>query len=513
MSSEPKLIQNVRWGENYVSQGLNRKLYGLVLPGVYKGFEVKPAGKMRVFIDHASEEQCSVAVVERDGYSLTVIMEDGGYVDIPAAGEWFICLEAYYSPKQTGYERIVARETTEPHHIILAKVTVTDAEEDISEADISLSERAKCEPVGYNYGDIIKKALTVGQLGEAPFLGNVNADTLTKSGWYWVRMVDDGEYKPLENNWPMEISARTLVHVSHSNENELNHVVQQHIVSNAGEFVRGKNLNGWSAWMPVTISSSAISRYIYLSKNGSDKNLGLLPDYPVLTTERAMEVANAIKFTSSNRVVRLCFGAGDWGDITFNSLPFDLYIYPYDKSIPNEYSESLPKFGFLSFTSCKAVITGIVADHIDSNYSQIEISAGYKRINSLYAKLFSNIYIKADPSVAGDYEIAQSTAEYIFYVENYSSLVLFYGLNIKLVSNISTNRFFGVYIGSNLFIPDNVTFNTNGFTFTGSKLRIDPGCSMIAMNESERYAVANKIPGESYNMQKGALYNGYPVGY
>lgn len=118
----PMLRQNVRWGEEYVSRGLNAKLAGVIKPGVYHGFVLKPGGTMAVLVDHEPDYPRSVAVVERDGYSLTVVMDDPGIVHIPATGTWFVCLEALYTPTQQGYQRIVVREKPEPYHVVLGRV-------------------------------------------------------------------------------------------------------------------------------------------------------------------------------------------------------------------------------------------------------------------------------------------------------------------------------------------------------------------------------------------------------
>lgn len=118
----PVLRQSVRWGEEYVSRGLNIKLAGIIRPGVYHGFVLKPGGIMTVLVEHAPDYPRSVAVVERDGFSLTVVMDDPGVVTIPTKGAWYVCIEALYAPTQQGYQRIVARERPESHHIVLGKV-------------------------------------------------------------------------------------------------------------------------------------------------------------------------------------------------------------------------------------------------------------------------------------------------------------------------------------------------------------------------------------------------------
>ena len=127
----PQLHQHVKFGEAYVSSALNQRFFGLFTPGIYRGFHVSPAGPMKVLIDHGDDE-CSIAIVERDNYSISIIMHDSGYVDIPAKGEWFVCIEASYQPNQVGYQRIVVKERVEKHHVILAKVSVKDDEAVVS---------------------------------------------------------------------------------------------------------------------------------------------------------------------------------------------------------------------------------------------------------------------------------------------------------------------------------------------------------------------------------------------
>lgn len=133
----PILYQSVRWGENYVSQALNIKAAGIIPTGVYHGYQVKPCNDMAILIDHDEDYPRSVAVIERDGYSLTVIMDDPGKITIPAPGNWFICIEAFYNSTKQGYQRIVAREKVETHHVVLASVKADGT----SPLEISYAER------------------------------------------------------------------------------------------------------------------------------------------------------------------------------------------------------------------------------------------------------------------------------------------------------------------------------------------------------------------------------------
>ncbi|MBE6441332.1 MAG: hypothetical protein E7022_03235 [Desulfovibrio desulfuricans] len=159
--SAPVLRQSVRFGERYVSSALNRKLAGILSPGVYRGFVVKPGGAGKVLVTHEDGSSRSVAVVERDGYSLTVTMDDPGYVEIPASGTWHIVIEAFYVETQPGYQRIVAREKLNDHHILLATVTVEDISSDITDDMINVDRRDVAESVqifGFVQHSLIREA-------------------------------------------------------------------------------------------------------------------------------------------------------------------------------------------------------------------------------------------------------------------------------------------------------------------------------------------------------------------
>ncbi len=139
ITNEPILRQSVKFGERYVSSALNKKLAGIIGAGVYHGFVVKPGGYGKVLITHEDNYDESVAVVERNGYNLTITMDDPGYVELPSSGTFFICIEAYYSETETGYQRIVAREVVEDYHVVLAKVVCDNVSEQITPDMINTS--------------------------------------------------------------------------------------------------------------------------------------------------------------------------------------------------------------------------------------------------------------------------------------------------------------------------------------------------------------------------------------
>ncbi|WP_165177965.1 hypothetical protein [Desulfovibrio sp. ZJ369] len=71
-----QLASYVKFGEEYTSHALNRKLAGVLMPGVYWGFVVEPGGGMALRIRHDEDRDGSVSVVERGGYSITCCLSD-----------------------------------------------------------------------------------------------------------------------------------------------------------------------------------------------------------------------------------------------------------------------------------------------------------------------------------------------------------------------------------------------------------------------------------------------------
>lgn len=139
--TSPRLEQSVRWGERYVSSALNRKLAGVLDTGVYHGFVVSPGGGLFVRVDNDPDDYpVSVAVVERGIWSITITMTDGGLVEIPGEGTWYVVIEAYYSEQEPGYQRVVARQSVESHHLVIAKITVAEGQATITDDDISFAE-------------------------------------------------------------------------------------------------------------------------------------------------------------------------------------------------------------------------------------------------------------------------------------------------------------------------------------------------------------------------------------
>jgi len=121
------LTADVQFREQYASHALNRKLAGVTEPGVYWGFEVAPAGGMAVSIGIGDDPDYpwSVAVVERDGFSLTCRMDTEEQLDVPEAGKGYdVVLEASYVLGQETEARLKLTPSAADHHVVLARLDV-----------------------------------------------------------------------------------------------------------------------------------------------------------------------------------------------------------------------------------------------------------------------------------------------------------------------------------------------------------------------------------------------------
>lgn len=148
--AEPTLEQFVKWGEEYVSRALNTKSAGVFNAGVYYGFVLSAGAGFKVNVGHDEDYPYSVAVVERDGFNITVRCVDGGDIDIQnVSGKHYICIEAYYAPQLSGYQRIVVRQTPEDHHVVLGCVTVPSGAKEITAGMISEEGRMVGNPADW----------------------------------------------------------------------------------------------------------------------------------------------------------------------------------------------------------------------------------------------------------------------------------------------------------------------------------------------------------------------------
>jgi hypothetical protein len=144
------LTPDIKWKEPYVSAGLNRKLAGVLPPGVYWGYEVAPAGGMlvRVWPGDDPDYPDSVAVVDRDGYSVTVRQSGEDTVSLAgrAGSTVHVVLEMLYAPNQETVTSLQAITAPADHHVVLARVTIPAGAAEITAAMIDFVPRTLGNP-------------------------------------------------------------------------------------------------------------------------------------------------------------------------------------------------------------------------------------------------------------------------------------------------------------------------------------------------------------------------------
>ncbi|EOD5129716.1 hypothetical protein ACJXCR_003921 [Vibrio parahaemolyticus] len=151
------LITDTQYLEPLASNSLNRKFYGIVRAGIFRGFECAPAGGMKLRV--SSGEQFGVALVERDDYILTVRQQHDIDVEIPAGATSYVVLEAFYkygvktkqvdlaSEIEASEVKVLPLESVEDHHLILCRVTVPDTATQLEQEHLNFDDR---EQGGYD---------------------------------------------------------------------------------------------------------------------------------------------------------------------------------------------------------------------------------------------------------------------------------------------------------------------------------------------------------------------------
>lgn len=122
------LITDVAWREKYASAALNRKFSGITAPGIYKGFNLIPVNGQFFAIDTAD----SAAVIDRDGYSITV-RGDGQaeQIEAPAGVVCYVVIEAFYAINEPTRAQIKVVTEMEPHHCLIGVIDSVDGTAEI----------------------------------------------------------------------------------------------------------------------------------------------------------------------------------------------------------------------------------------------------------------------------------------------------------------------------------------------------------------------------------------------
>ncbi|MCV6588686.1 MAG: hypothetical protein OIF57_06615 [Marinobacterium sp.] len=95
------LSADISWKEQYGSAALNRKFYGVIPTGVYRGYSIQDAGNSAIIVNCED----SIAVVETNGMSLT-IHGDGDEILTAPEGRWSLVIHAEYHIGQATTARL-----------------------------------------------------------------------------------------------------------------------------------------------------------------------------------------------------------------------------------------------------------------------------------------------------------------------------------------------------------------------------------------------------------------------
>ena len=188
----------VKWKEQYGSAALNQKFVGIISPGVYLGYDVSLSGTPDSVDVSTPASGRSVAVIQRDGFSITVVEESTITLEVPATNQLYhVVVEAQYQVGQatTSQLKVVADGSEASHHVIVGSVersggdlqqpTETYREDRVPRG--GFSEVVNALQV-VNAGDA--DSIQAGLLGDRPPAGEEGRLWLaiTERAWYW----DDG---------------------------------------------------------------------------------------------------------------------------------------------------------------------------------------------------------------------------------------------------------------------------------------------------------------------------------
>ena len=139
------LAADLQWKEPYVSRGINRKASGVLEAGVYWGFAVTPGPGLTVSVSPAEDWAESVAVLDRNGFSVTV--RSGGVETVPVvAGEWLLVIEVDYAIQCQTAALLKLVPTAADHHVVLARLTIPVGATAVTAEMIDVSVRQEAGP-------------------------------------------------------------------------------------------------------------------------------------------------------------------------------------------------------------------------------------------------------------------------------------------------------------------------------------------------------------------------------
>lgn len=156
--SQLPFLADIQYLEPISSAALNRKFTGIVPPGIYRGFEYSMPGGMVLAI--GANGAPGTAVVERNGYCITVQQVNPASIVVPAGLVGYVVLEAFYGEgvktRQVSTDstidaaalKVIAKADLQPHHIILYSVNTPANAVQLQPDHVTTAQRQDVSMVG-----------------------------------------------------------------------------------------------------------------------------------------------------------------------------------------------------------------------------------------------------------------------------------------------------------------------------------------------------------------------------
>lgn len=161
------LVADVQYLEPFGSGAFNRKMLGILLPGIFRGFDCKPGTGLNIVIS-STADGTGAACIEVGGYQITVQQLKDATVPIPKGTTTIVALEANYGQgkltKQVSATATLdaARFVTVPqgtalkaNQIEVCRVTLSASATSITQANINMETRTR-----RRVGPIISDSIT-----------------------------------------------------------------------------------------------------------------------------------------------------------------------------------------------------------------------------------------------------------------------------------------------------------------------------------------------------------------
>ena len=350
-------------------------------------------------------------------------------------------------------------------------------------------------------------AKTYGQIGQAvQITTSTNLNSLTTDGFY----VSNGNIScvgiKVEGNtitgkgYPFTLTTMPALRVITKGNS-----VYQHLFYGRGEWHRYSSDAGatWGAWFPGSTYMGAVT--IYISKSGSDTNIGLDSAAPVFTFDRAFEIATGIMPSYPGSALNLRVGAGDWGNVTIGPKPYVVNIAPYDGLGATEYSADLPVFGQLGTQAGLITVQSVVANTLDANLcGVVNISNGVSRVGKLQARYGGMITITNHATNV--LEVMNTSPDSVFRAYHNGIINNNGSRTVKIVESIApSNAFCYLTYTGKMTYAEGLTYQyESGTTVTGKRASVAKGSFLSTVS-------ANTFPGTVANdFADGAIINGLP---